>query len=133
MVRYVALTVGVVFALRLAHREPGTRAANAGEAPNYRGVITFATTGNGDPFHPGVVQDLDLATGALTVRFDGLDASRTRSGELAFVQRLAPGIYADHGIVVVDARGVPGAPVFLCKAHLSPANAIGSRTPRSGP
>jgi WD40 repeat protein len=113
VLRYAALGVGLTFVLRLAHREPGTRASSA--APNYRGVITFATTGNGDPFHPGVVQDLDLATGQLTVRFDGLDASRTRSGELAFVQRLAPGTYADHGIVVVDSRGVPGAPVFVCR------------------
>jgi len=113
VLRYAALGVGLTFVLRLAHREPGTRASSA--APNYRGVITFATTGNGDPFHPGVVQDLDLATGQFTVRFDGLDASRTRSGELAFVQRLAPGTYADHGIVVVDSRGVPGAPVFVCR------------------
>jgi len=80
--------------------------------PTYRGVVTFATTGNGDPFHPAMVQDLDLASGQLTVRFDGLDATRTRSGEMAFVQRLAPGAYADHGVVVVDPRGVPGAPVF---------------------
>jgi len=114
MVKYVALGVGLlVAAVRLAHREPDTRTSHG--ATDYRGVITFATTGNGDPFHPGVVQELDLATGELTVRFDGLDASRTRSGELAFVQRLGPGIYADHGIVVVDSRGVPGAPVFLCK------------------
>jgi WD40 repeat protein len=121
MVKYVALTLGLVFVLRLAHREPGTHATPAANAaPSYRGVITFATTGNGDPFHPAVVQDLDLASGQLTVRFDGLDASRPRTGELAFVQRLAPGVYADHGIVVVDARGVPGAPVFICKGfHIS--------------
>ena len=115
MVKYIGLGVGLglVFVLRLAHREPDTSAAHA--APTYRGVVTFATTGNGDPFHPAVVQDLDLASGQLTVRFDGLDATRTRSGEMAFVQRLAPGAYADHGVVVVDTRGVPGAPVFVCK------------------
>jgi hypothetical protein len=103
-----------VFVIRLAHREPETHVPRA--TPAYRGTITFATTGNGDPFHPAVVQDLDLASGQFTVRFDGLDATRTRSGEMAFVQRLAPGTYADHGIVVVDSRGVPGAPVFVCRS-----------------
>ncbi len=83
-------------------------------APSYRGVLTFATTGNGDPFHPAIVQDMDLGSGDLTVRFDGIDATRGRNGEIAFVQRLAPGVFADHGIVVVDTRGVPGAPVFTC-------------------
>ena len=113
MVKYIGLAVGLVVVVRLAIREPHASAAHA--APTYHGVVTFATTGNGDPFHPGVVQDLDLASGQLTVRFDGLDATRTRSGEMAFVQRLAPGTYADHGVVVVDGRGVPGAPVFVCK------------------
>ena len=115
MVKYIGLGVGLglVFVVRLAMSEPDTREAHA--APTYSGVVTFATTGNGDPFHPAVVQDLDLASGQLTVRFDGLDATRTRSGEMAFVQRLAPGVFADHGVVVVDARGVPGAPVFVCK------------------
>jgi len=113
MVKYTGLAVGLLFVVRLAHREPDTRTAHA--VPTYRGVVTVATTGNGDPFHPAMVQDLDLASGQLTVRFDGLDATRTRSGEMAFVQRLAPGAYADHGVVVVDPRGVPGAPVFVCK------------------
>ena len=113
MVKYVALTVGLVFVIRLAHRGPDTHTTSP--TANYSGTITFATTGNGDPFHPTVVQDFDLASGQFTVRFDGLDAARTRSGELAFVQRLAPGTYADHGIVVVDSRGVPGAPLFVCR------------------
>lgn len=113
MVKYIALTVGLVAVIGFAHGDPETRSSHA--APTYRGVLTFATTGNGDPFHPTVVQDLDLASSQLTVRFDGLDATRTRSGELAFVQRLAQGYFADHGVVVVDARGVPGAPVFVCK------------------
>jgi Tol biopolymer transport system component len=94
----------------------GADASAQPSTPTYQGVLTFATTGNGDPFHPTIVQDLDLASGQLTVRFDGLDATRSRSGELAFLQRLAPGVYADHGVVVVDARGVPGAPVFICKS-----------------
>jgi len=103
--------------------------------PTYRGVVTFATTGNGDPFHPAMVQDLDLASGQLTVRFDGFDATRTRSGEMAFVQRLAPGAYADHGVVVVDPRGVPGAPVFVFKRFRFSDNrtcAVPKLSPNSG-
>ena len=54
--RYLGLCVGlgVVFVVRLAMREPDTGAVHA--APTYLGVVTFATTGNGDPFHPAVVQ-----------------------------------------------------------------------------
>ena len=133
MVKYLGLAVGLMVVVRLAHREPGTPTAPA--APTYRGMITFATTGNGDPFHPAIVQDLDLASGQLTVRFDGLDATRTRSGEMAFVQRLAPGVYADHGVVVVDARGVPGAPVFVCKGFRVSDNrtcAVPKLSPNSG-
>ena len=133
MVKYIGLAVGLVVVVRLAIREPDASAAHA--APTYHGVVTFATTGNGDPFHPGVVQDLDLASGQLTVRFDGLDATRTRSGEMAFVQRLAPGTYADHGVVVVDGRGVPGAPVFVCKGFRFSDNrtcAVPKLSPNSG-
>lgn len=90
-------------------------ANDAGMPPGYRGVLTFATPGNGDPFSPTVVQELDLGTGEVAVRFNGVDPSRGRSGELAFLQRLAGGYYADHGVVVVDSRGVPGAPLFVCK------------------
>ena len=104
----IAVFVGVI--LRLAK---GSEAVAT--SPDYTGVLTFATTGNGDPFSPNVIQELDLATGNIGVRFNGLDASRTRNGETAFVSRLAPGFFADHGVVVVDQRGVPGAPVFMCK------------------
>jgi hypothetical protein len=83
--------------------------------PSYSGVLTFSTSGAGDVFHPNMVQDLDLSTNALAVRFTGLDATRARSGETAYLQRLSGGLYADHGVVVADAQGVPGAPVFVCK------------------
>ena len=117
-------------AVRLAHG--GSDSRLGGTPPAYRGVITFATTGNGDPFHPTVIQDFDLGSGALTVRFDGLEATRTRTGELAFLQRLAPGYYADHGVVVVDSRGVPGAPVFVCKGFNVSNNRI-CGTPKLAP
>jgi hypothetical protein len=90
----------------------------------YSGILTFATTGNGDPFHPTVVQDLDLASSALTPRFNGLDASRARSGETAFLQRLGAGLYADHAVVVADARGVPGRPLFVCQSFESSTNRV---------
>jgi hypothetical protein len=121
---------GLVSPPRLPQREPESRTPPA--TPTYRGTITFATTGNGDPFHPSVVQDFDLATGQYTVRFDGLDATRTRSGELAFLQRLAPGVYADHGVVVVDARGVPGAPLFVCNKFRASDNRT-CATPKLSP
>ena len=89
-----------------AHLPAGTR---------YEGVLTFATPGNGDPFSPTIIQDYDIATGGLTVRFDGVDPSQAKGGEVAYITRLTGGWMADHGVVVADARGVPGAPVFVCK------------------
>ena len=91
---------------------------------SYRGVVTFATPGNGDPFSPTTIQDFDLATGELTVRFDGLDASQAKSGETAYLSRMAPGYIANHAIVVADRRGVPGAPLFLCRDYSYSSNAI---------
>jgi hypothetical protein len=126
-----AQLVGIVFCvgavLRLAL---GSDAAAT--APLYSGVLTFSTTGNGDPFNPNVVQELDLGTGAIGVRFDGLDASRTAQGELAYVARLQPGYFADHGVVVVDVRGVPGAPLSVCK-DFSYASARSCAVPKLSP
>jgi len=102
------------------------------EAPAYTGRLTFATPGNGDPFSPTVVQELDLETGQVAVRFDGVDPSRGRTGELAFVQRLAGGHFADHGVVVVDSRGVPGAPLFVCKGFAWSSNRL-CDTPKLSP
>jgi hypothetical protein len=84
---------------------------------SYRGVLTFSTPANGDPFAPSVVQELDLESGDVSVKFDGLDATRSRAGETAFITRLASGFYADHGIVVADSRDLPGAPLFVCKHY----------------
>src|SRR5688572_3860873 len=83
-IQILAIAVFVSVVLRLAK---GSEAVAT--SPDYTGVLTFATTGNGDPFSPNVIQELDLATGNIGVRFNGLDASRTRSGETAFVSRLA--------------------------------------------
>jgi dipeptidyl aminopeptidase/acylaminoacyl peptidase len=49
-------------------------------------------------------------------RFDGLDAHRTSTGETAFITPLGGGgAYGDYGIVVADARGVAGAPLYTCR------------------
>jgi hypothetical protein len=96
---------------------PVALAGTSGKSGSYRGVLTFATPGNGDPFAPGVVEELDLESGEFSVKFDGLDPSRSRTGEVAFLSRLAPGFYADHAIVVADSRGVPGPQLFVCKHY----------------
>ena len=107
-----------------ASAEPGSLSSLVHLAPEYRGVLTFATTGNGDPFHAAMVQDLDLTSGQMSVRFNGLDASRSRNGEIAFLSRLAGGVYGDHGVVVADTRGVPGPPLYLCRQFNSVDNRV---------
>jgi hypothetical protein len=104
-------------------------AAGVAAAPAYRGTLTFSATGPGDPFGPSVVEELDLSSNQLGLLFDGLSATRTRSGETAFISRLGAGYYADHGIVVADARGVPGAPLHVCKQFHYSSNVVCS-TPK---
>src|SRR5262249_25243063 len=86
-------------------------------SPSYKGTLTFATTGPGDPFGPVIVQDFDLGNGSLTVRFSGVDASRTPAGETSYLTPLGGGYYADFAVVVANARGVPGAPLFVCRQY----------------
>jgi hypothetical protein len=108
-------------------------AVSAGAAPaEYRGTLTLARDGANDPFSPRVVVDLDLASGRLEVRFDGFDPHRTRSGETAYITRLAAGYIADYGVVAADARGVPGAPLYVCKSFSFTSNRI-CHTPKLSP
>jgi hypothetical protein len=100
--------------------------------PSYRGTLTLARDGSNDPFDPQVIVDLDLASDRLTVRFDGFDPHRSGSGETAFISRLAAGYVADYGIVAADARGVPGAPLFVCKSFSFNLNRI-CHTPKLSP
>lgn len=116
----IRLCGAIVLCVAALSRVLGT----ADHRSSYRGVVTFATPGNGDPFSPTTIQDLDLESGDLTVRFDGLDASEARSGETAYVTRLAPGWMANHGVVVADRRGIPGAPIFVCRDYNYSSNAI---------
>ena len=123
------VALGCAFVTLLAATRGSRVGRDAGAASTtsrsaYGGALTFSTTGNGDPFHPTVVQELDLASGALRVRFNGLDASRARSGETAFLQRLAGGYIADHGVVVADARGVPGPPLYVCSSFNTSSNRV---------
>lgn len=139
-VQAAALVLTVAAVLRLGGSDAGAASGPAAPAssgsssgsPGYRGVLTFATPGNGDPFAPTTVQDYDLATGQLTVRFDGLDPARGRTGETAYIQRLAGGWAADHGVVVADARDIPGAPVFVCKDFNWTSN-LACRGPKVSP
>ncbi|AHG87851.1 WD40-like beta Propeller containing protein [Gemmatirosa kalamazoonensis] len=129
--RLTALLLCLVAAMGAARRGVRSlRAANT--APSYSGVLTFSSPGNGDPFHPATILDMDLATGDVTVRFNGLDGSVARSGETAFLQRVGGGLYADHAVVVADARGVPGPPLFVCREFRWSDNRV-CRTPKVAP
>ena len=98
----------------------------------YRGTLTLARDGANDPFNPTVIVDLDLAPNKLEVRFDGFDPHRTRTGETAFITRLAAGYIADDGVVAADVRGVPGAPLHVCKSFSFTSNRI-RHTPKLSP
>ena len=101
-------------------------------APPYRGTLTLARDGANDPFNPAVIVDLDLASNKLEVRFDGFDPDRTRTGETAYITRLAAGAVADYAIVAADARGVPGPPLYVCKSFSFNLNRI-CHTPKLSP
>jgi hypothetical protein len=101
-------------------------------SPDYRGTLTLARDGANDPFSPRVVVDLDLASDKLVVRFDGFDPQRARTGETAYITRLAAGYIADYGIVTADARGIPGAPLYVCKSFSFSSNRI-CHTPKLSP
>lgn len=85
------------------------------QAGSYRGTLTLSRDGANDPFNPAVIVELDLATSKLVVRFDGFEPHRTRAGEAAYITRLAPGFFSDAAVVAANARGIPGAPLFVCK------------------
>lgn len=110
----------------------GALSSGAHSAPSYKGTLTFSTTGPGDPFGPVIVQDFDLGNGSLTVRFAGVDASRTSAGETAYLTPLGGGYYADVAVVVANARGVPGAPLFTCRQYHY-ATASTCATPKVSP
>jgi len=101
-------------------------------AADYRGVLTLARDGANDPFSPRVIVDLDLASDKLVVRFDGFDPHHTRTGETAYITRLAAGYIADYGIVIADARGIPGSPLYVCKSFSFSSNRI-CHTPKLSP
>jgi WD40 repeat protein len=98
----------------------------------YSGTLTLARDGSNDPFDPAVVVDLDLASNKITVRFDGFDAHRTSAGETAYITRLTAGYIADYGVVAATAKGVPGAPLHVCKSFSFGSNRI-CHTPTLSP
>ena len=99
---------------------------------NYSGTLTLARDGANDPFSPRVIVDLDLASNKVTVRFDGFDPQRTRTGEFAYITRLTQGYIADYGVVTADTRGVPSAPLYVCSRFSFNSNRI-CHTPKLAP
>jgi hypothetical protein len=99
-----------------------TPAPSSAAPAAYRGTLTLSRDGAGDPFNPAVVVDLDLASNKAVVRFDGFDPHRTRTGETAYLTRLAPGYIVDVGVVAADARGVPGPPLYVCRTFSFTSN-----------
>jgi hypothetical protein len=96
------------------------------------GTITLARGVVESLYDPGEVVDHNLATGASTLRFTGIDPHRVRTGETAYLARLEAGSIADFGVVVADARGVPGPPLYVCQDFSLTLNRI-CHTPRLSP
>jgi hypothetical protein len=98
----------------------------------FQGTITLARGVVEELYGAGEVADLDLASGSSVVRFLGIEPHRVPTGETAFLARLQPGYYADFGVVVADARGVPGPPIYVCQ-HYDPGTNRICHTPRLAP
>ena len=102
-----------------------------GEAPatGFGGTLTFA----GGSVWPEVVVDLDAASGRVTPRFTGIDPHRTRSGEAVFLTAISGGGgYPDVGVVVADAQGAIGGPVYVCPSFNFVDNRV-CHTPKLSP
>jgi hypothetical protein len=100
----------------------------AAPAP-YRGTLTFA---RGSVIGPDSVVDVDVGSTQVAGRFDGWDSARTATGETAYITRVGGGLFGDAGVAVADARGVPGAPVYICKSYNWSSNHI-CHTPKLSP
>jgi hypothetical protein len=81
---------------------------------------------------PGEVVDHDLESGTSTLRFTGLEPHRVPTGETAYLARLEAGAVADFGVVVADARGIPGEPLYVCESFSLRINRI-CHSPRLSP
>jgi len=95
----------------------------------YTGTVTLA---RGDVIGPQSVVDLNVATDQLTTRFNGWDPQRSASGESAYVTRVGAGYFGDAAVVAADARGVPGAPLHVCKSYNWSSNHV-CHTPKVAP
>jgi hypothetical protein len=82
-------------------------------------------------YGPGDVVDHDLTSGTSTLRFTGIDPHRVRTGETAYLARLA-GPFDDFAVVVANAQGMPGPPLYVCK-EFSLAINRNCHTPRLSP
>ena len=98
----------------------------------FQGTITLARGVLDELYEAGEIADVDLASGNSVLRFLRIQPHRVATGETAFLARLQPGYYADFGVVVADARGVPGAPIYVCPDYNPTSNRI-CHTPRLAP
>ena len=104
----------------------------AAPATGFQGTLTLARGVASTVYDPEEVVDVDLASGAVVLRFNGIEPHRTSTGETAFLARLEPGFVADRGVVVADAQGVTGAPLFVCVDFSALSNRI-CHNPRLSP
>jgi hypothetical protein len=104
----------------------------AAPATGFQGTLTLARGVVNSVYDPEEIVDLDLASSRVTPRFNGIDPHRTSSGEIAFLARLEPGFVADRGVVVADAQGATGSPLFLCIDFSMSSNRI-CHSPRLSP
>src|SRR5262249_15501168 len=96
---------------------------------SFRGTVTLA---RGDLLGPQSVVDLDVGSDRRLTRVNGSDRQRAGNGETAYVTRRGAGDSGDAAVVAADARGVPGAPLWLCKTYNWSSNHI-CHTPKVSP
>jgi len=99
---------------------------------SFQGTLTLARGVTSSLYDAEEVVDVDLASGGVTLRFNGIDPHRTASGETAFLARLEPGAVADRGVVVADAQGATGTPLYICVDFSMISNRL-CHTPRLSP
>jgi len=124
---FSAIALTTLVAAAASATQPGSTALPTG----YRGTLTFAREGPGFP-GPSLIVDYDLQSRTSATRFDGIDPFRASTGETAFLARLEPWHFGDHGVVVADAGGVTAAPLYVCEDFNFNSNAI-CRTPKLSP
>ena len=103
-------------------------AVGGAPATGFRGTLTLA----GGAIWPEVVVDLDAASGRVAPRLTGIDPHGASNGETVFLTPLGGGGYPDFGVVVADAQGAIGAPLYICPSFNFVDNRV-CHTPKLSP